>query len=175
MKKAVQYFSAEYLSQCRKMSPKDIVEFLEGFRELHAGRVNADGLAGAGKSRLISLKIPQHFLDAFRLKAELEGVRVPDPDQTADAALATWRMSPCRSSFLGGAGSMRSLHEAVFRVKRLELPAFFFYVVPKFGPFRGIRGEIQKGEDFSKLVLEGQSFLGKTGLRISWYCHALKT
>jgi predicted DNA binding CopG/RHH family protein len=70
MKKAVQYFSDEYLLQCREMSHEDIVEFLEGFRELHAG----PGTEDRTKSKLISMKIPENLLAAFRTKAELEGV-----------------------------------------------------------------------------------------------------
>ncbi len=30
--RAVQYFSDEYLQRCRKLSPQDIVQFLEEFR-----------------------------------------------------------------------------------------------------------------------------------------------
>ena len=57
MKKAVQYFSEEYLLQCREMSTDDIVEFLEGFRELHGQ--SADGGGGkSSKSKLISIKVP---------------------------------------------------------------------------------------------------------------------
>ena len=72
MKRAVQFFSEEYLAQCRKMKPRDIVEFLEGFRELHGG-VSSE--AAGSKSKLISLKIQGDLLAAFRRKAELEGVR----------------------------------------------------------------------------------------------------
>jgi uncharacterized protein (DUF4415 family) len=63
----VQHFSDEYLEQCRAMKPDDVLEFLESFRRLHAGMP-------AG-SRLISLKVPQDLLDAFRRRCELAGVR----------------------------------------------------------------------------------------------------
>ena len=63
----VQFFSDEYLERCRAMNPAEVLEFLESFRRLH-GRVPS-------RSRLISLKIPEHLLDAFRRKCRLEGVR----------------------------------------------------------------------------------------------------
>lgn len=63
----VQYFSNEYLAQCRKMTPEQIAAFLEDFRLLHAA-------AAPGKSRLISLKIPEPLLASFKTKARLSGV-----------------------------------------------------------------------------------------------------
>ncbi len=63
----VQYFSDEYLARCREMSPDEIVEFLENFRLLHGDERSA--------SRLISLKVPQGLLDAFKRRCRLEGVR----------------------------------------------------------------------------------------------------
>jgi hypothetical protein len=66
--KAVQYFSDEYLEQCRKMSGKEIVEFLEGFRELHGGSPTSS------KSKLISMKVPEDLLGTFRKKCELNGI-----------------------------------------------------------------------------------------------------
>lgn len=63
----VQYFSDEYLAQCARMKPEEIVRFVEDFRRLHAG-----GLAA--KSKLISLKVPKPLLEAFRTKAALTGV-----------------------------------------------------------------------------------------------------
>jgi len=63
----VQYFSDEYLARCREMSPDEVAEFLENFRLLHGG----DRLA----SRLISIKVPQALLDAFRQGCRLAGVR----------------------------------------------------------------------------------------------------
>ncbi len=63
----VQYFSKEYLEQCRRMQPEQIVRFLEDFRLLHS-RVRS------AKSRLISIKVPEPLLDAFKTKARLKGV-----------------------------------------------------------------------------------------------------
>ncbi|MCI0658164.1 MAG: BrnA antitoxin family protein [Acidobacteria bacterium] len=63
----VQYFSDEYLEQCRAMKPEEILEFLENFRSLHG--------EGRQASRLISLKIPENLLEAFRGKCRLEGVK----------------------------------------------------------------------------------------------------
>lgn len=62
----VQYFSDEYLDQCKKMTPKQILEFLESFRSLN----NMEE-----KTKLISIKIPESMLKAFRAKCELEGVK----------------------------------------------------------------------------------------------------
>jgi predicted DNA binding CopG/RHH family protein len=66
--KVVQYFSDEYLEQCRQMSPQEIVNFLEDFRSLHLDRSRST------KSKLISMKIPEDFLKSFRLKCELQGI-----------------------------------------------------------------------------------------------------
>lgn len=63
----VQYYSDEYLARCREMSPGEIAEFLENFRLLHGGETRA--------SRLISLKVPQALLDAFKQRCRLAGVR----------------------------------------------------------------------------------------------------
>jgi predicted DNA binding CopG/RHH family protein len=62
----LQRFTDEYLEQCRKFSPEEIVEFLENFRVVAS--------AGSSKSKLISLKIPEALLEAFRARAEAEGV-----------------------------------------------------------------------------------------------------
>lgn len=65
----VQKFSKEYLDSCAKMSPAEILAFLESFRQLNAPE-NRES-----PSRLISIKIPEDLLRAFRLKAEASGVR----------------------------------------------------------------------------------------------------
>ena len=71
MKKApprpVQFFSDEYLERCRAMKPVEVLEFLESFRLLHA--------RASSRSRLISLKVPESLLDAFRARCRLEGMR----------------------------------------------------------------------------------------------------
>ena len=66
--KAVQSFSKEYLEQCRKMTPKQILHFLEDFRNLHLGRDKQ-------KSKLIRIKIPETMLKSFKSKAKLSGLR----------------------------------------------------------------------------------------------------
>jgi uncharacterized protein (DUF4415 family) len=73
--KAVQYFSDDYLAQCRAMSPDQILRFLDDFRRLHA--------AEPPVSKLISLKVPEHLLSAFKAKARLTGT----PYQTQIKAL----------------------------------------------------------------------------------------
>ena len=62
----VQFFSEQYLEQCRSMSPEQIVRFIEDFRMLHAQ-------AKPAKSRLISMKVPENLLAAFKTKARLSG------------------------------------------------------------------------------------------------------
>lgn len=63
---ATQYFSDEYLEQCRELSTGQVLQFLNDFQQLHS-RQNA-------KTKLISIKVPQDLLGAFRTKAELAGV-----------------------------------------------------------------------------------------------------
>ena len=63
--KALQYFSDEYLEHCRRMSREEILEFLESFRQLHAP---------ASRSRLISMKVPEHLLAAFKQRCRLSGI-----------------------------------------------------------------------------------------------------
>jgi predicted DNA binding CopG/RHH family protein len=67
MKKAVQTFSEEYLERCRAMSPDDVIEFIDGFRQLHA--------ESPAHSKLISIKIPKPLLTQFRAKCQMEGIR----------------------------------------------------------------------------------------------------
>ncbi len=64
--RAVQYFNAEYLERCREMSPDEIVRFLDEFRRLH-GRAKS-------RSKLISMKVPEDLLSAFKTRAKLEGI-----------------------------------------------------------------------------------------------------
>ena len=66
--KAIQKFSKEYLEQCRKMRPEQIVSFLDDFRRLHS-------LGASDSMQLISIKVPRSLLRAFRQKAELNGLR----------------------------------------------------------------------------------------------------
>ena len=64
--KPVQYFSDEYLQQCQGASSEQVLEFLESYRLLQAP---------AAASKLISIKVPEPLLQAFRQKCELEGVK----------------------------------------------------------------------------------------------------
>lgn len=68
--KAVQHFTPDYLEQCRKMTPDQIIAFVEDFRRMHGGPPRT---ATPAKSRLISLKVPEDLLEAFRTKARLNG------------------------------------------------------------------------------------------------------
>ena len=64
--KPVQYFSDEYLEQCKSFSTDAIIEYLENFRSLQAPD---------DKSRLISIKVPESLLISFRTKAALHQVK----------------------------------------------------------------------------------------------------
>jgi predicted DNA binding CopG/RHH family protein len=86
--KAVQYFSDEYLEQCRGMTPEQIIRFLDDFRQLH-------GANTPSKSKLISLKVPENLLNAFRVQASREGT----PYQTQIKALMRdWVMGNAEDS-----------------------------------------------------------------------------
>jgi predicted DNA binding CopG/RHH family protein len=62
----VQFFTDEYLEKCRGMTADQVIRFLEDFRNLHAERPTS--------SKLISLKVPEDLLQAFRQRADLAGV-----------------------------------------------------------------------------------------------------
>ncbi len=62
----VQFFSNEYLEQCKNASPEAILEFLESFRLMNDT---------SAKSKLISIKVPHSLLESFRRKCELEEVK----------------------------------------------------------------------------------------------------
>ena len=72
MTKALQIFDDQYLERCRKLSPDDIVKFLDEFRQLHG--TNAS-IQLTSKSKLISIKIPEDLLAAFKTKAQLHGLK----------------------------------------------------------------------------------------------------
>jgi len=63
--KAVQFFSKQYLAECRKLKTDEILEFIEEYRNLHTR---------ASRSRLISLKVPEPLLQSFKMKSQLHGV-----------------------------------------------------------------------------------------------------
>ncbi len=79
----VQKFSDEYLERCREMSHDEIVRFLDDFRCIH-GKPHV-------RSRLISLKVPEDLLAAFRAKARL--CNVPYPTQIKKLMTA-WLKDP---------------------------------------------------------------------------------
>lgn len=67
MDKALQIFTDEYLDRCRGLTPDQIVNFLDQFRYVaHAGKRDK-------KSKLISIKVPDDLLEAFKMKARLQG------------------------------------------------------------------------------------------------------
>ncbi len=65
MKKALQYYTKEYLERCAGLTPDQIIEFLENYRILVAKVPE--------KCQLISLKIEPSLLNAFKQKASLRG------------------------------------------------------------------------------------------------------
>jgi uncharacterized protein (DUF4415 family) len=66
----VQHFTPEYLQQCRQMTPDQIIRFLEDFRRLHgASTPETDRI----RSRLISIKVPEDLLEAFKTRSRMEG------------------------------------------------------------------------------------------------------
>lgn len=65
--KPVQYFSAEYLKECHKMSATDRLQFLEDFRLLQDRRPPT-------KTRLISLRIDETLLERLKEKAKTAGL-----------------------------------------------------------------------------------------------------
>ncbi len=78
MMRPVQKFSDEYLERCREMSHHEIVRFLDDFRKIHGNR--------RSKSQLISIKVPEDLLNAFKAKARLCNM----PYQTQIKKLMTW-------------------------------------------------------------------------------------
>lgn len=66
MKKAVQYFTKEYLKKCAELTPDQIIEFLENYRLLVTKTPE--------KCQPISLKIEPSLLNAFKQKASLEQI-----------------------------------------------------------------------------------------------------
>lgn len=64
--KAIQYFSDEYLQQCRDLTADQVIQFLDDFRCLHGKR--------PAKSKLISMKVPQDLLSTFKARAKMMGM-----------------------------------------------------------------------------------------------------
>lgn len=68
--RAVQQFSDEYLARARQASPAQVLEYLEQFRLLQSAAATA-----RPGTKLISLKVPECLLQAFRARCELSGVK----------------------------------------------------------------------------------------------------
>lgn len=64
MTKALQHFTEEYLDDCRKMTPDQILLFLDDYRKLHYE---------PGKLVQINIRIPENILAACKAKAKKEG------------------------------------------------------------------------------------------------------
>lgn len=64
--KGLQKFTPEYLEESRKMSSDAIARFLDDFRRLHGPKA---------KTRLISMKVPEPLLAAFKSRCRVEGER----------------------------------------------------------------------------------------------------
>ena len=64
--KTLQKFTDTNLERSRELSPDEIVKFLDDFRQLHG--------SSRPKSKLISIKIPENLLSAFKTKASINGV-----------------------------------------------------------------------------------------------------
>ena len=79
--RVVQKFSSEYLALCGKMTPDQIVKFLEGFRKLHADRNTME----TARSKLISMKVDKRLLDVFKKQCRFLGT----PYQTQIKRLMT--------------------------------------------------------------------------------------
>ena len=64
--KPVQFFSDEYLQQCKTFSTEAILDYLDNFRLMQQS---------TDKTRLISIKIPESLLASFRVKSELHNIK----------------------------------------------------------------------------------------------------
>ncbi len=67
-KRPLQYFSDDYLESCKEMSPTQICVFLDNFRVVAA----ANHVEGPRK--LISLRVREPVLSAFKQKAKRHGI-----------------------------------------------------------------------------------------------------
>ncbi len=76
----LQKFSDAYLERCRELSPEDIVRFLDDFRRLHG--------AATTRSRLVSLKVSEPLLAAFKAKGAAAQGALPNADQERHAGTA---------------------------------------------------------------------------------------
>jgi uncharacterized protein (DUF4415 family) len=65
--KTIQFFSDNYLAQCKQLSAEQIVRYLEDFRIVNTP-------VKKPVTKLISIKIETDLLEAFKTKARLDGV-----------------------------------------------------------------------------------------------------
>ena len=63
--RTVQYFSDQYLEHCKTMTPDQILLFLEDYRKLQAD---------LGPLQQINLRVPKNALNAFKAKAQAQGI-----------------------------------------------------------------------------------------------------
>lgn len=66
MKKGIQYFTKEYLERSAELTPDEILQFIEDYRNLVFGV--------SEKCKPISLKVEPTLLALFKRKAEMMGV-----------------------------------------------------------------------------------------------------
>lgn len=65
MRRAVQYFDKDYLSQTKKLTPSQIVDFITQYQSVF--------FSYEGKKKLISIRIPEELLKVFRRQTDLIG------------------------------------------------------------------------------------------------------
>ena len=63
--KALQRFTNEHLEYGKSLTPDQVLRFLDDFRRLHGNRPSV--------SKLISMKVPEDLLDAFKTRAKITG------------------------------------------------------------------------------------------------------
>jgi predicted DNA binding CopG/RHH family protein len=63
--KALQRFTNEHLEHGKSLTPDQVLRFLDDFRRLHGNRPSV--------SKLISMKVPEDLLDAFKTRAKITG------------------------------------------------------------------------------------------------------
>jgi predicted DNA binding CopG/RHH family protein len=64
--KGLQYFSDEYIKQCSKLTPDQIIEFIEDFQELMAQIPE--------KKKSVNLRIEPSLLADLKSRADFEGI-----------------------------------------------------------------------------------------------------
>ena len=76
--KPVQYFTDEYLEYCQKLSPDQIMQFLEQVFKIYCesqARLSPmqSSISKVNKLKPISIRIPENLLSAFKTKSKLSG------------------------------------------------------------------------------------------------------